>query len=178
MTFWLCDISTSPVSHSSLMNVLESWPAQACVISPSFYHEEAARLSCGIRSTLCRDRQTLSANKMECLCISHLSVNIQMTPSVCACVCARLWHTKDCVSVIIHLGGVDDNSTGPPDPLVLAVRATSSLPLTSYTVLAAGCVTAGIISSCQGGGLVPWRRYVGWWTLISPTIVHMHYSIA
>lgn len=73
MTFWLRDISTSPVSHSSLMNVLESWPAEACVISPSFYHEEAARLSRGIRSTLCRDRQTLSANKMECLCISHLS---------------------------------------------------------------------------------------------------------
>lgn len=64
---------------------------------------------------------------------------------------ARLWHTKDCVSAIIHLGGVDDNSTGPPDPLVSAVRATYSLPLTSYTALAGGCVTAGIISSCQGG---------------------------
>lgn len=94
MTFWLRDISTSPVSHSSLMNVLESWPAEACVISPSFYHEEAARLSCGIRSTLCRDRQTLSANKMECLCISHLSVNIQMTASVRTCVCAHACGTQ------------------------------------------------------------------------------------
>lgn len=167
MTFWLCDISTGPVSHSSLMNVLESWPAEACVISPSFYHEEAARLSCGIRSTLCRDRQTLSANKMECLCISHLSVNIQMTPSVCVRARTRLWHAKDCVSAIIHLGGVDGNSTGPPDPLVLAARPP---PLTSYTALAGGSVTAGgIISSCQGGGPVPWRRYVGRWTLISPT---------
>lgn len=87
---WLCDISTSPVSHSSLMNVLESWPAEACVIFPSFYHEEAAQLSCGIRSTLCRDRQTRSANKMECLCISHLPVNIQMPlPTGTQCVCAR-----------------------------------------------------------------------------------------
>lgn len=98
MTFWLCDILTSPVSHSSLMNVLESWPAEACVIFPSFYREEAARLSRGIRSTLCRDRQTFSANKMECLCISHLLVNIQMPLAhwhgVCACerVDACLWH--------------------------------------------------------------------------------------
>lgn len=76
------------------MNVLESWPAEACVISPSFYHEEAAQLSCGIRSTLCRDRQTLSANKMECLCISHLSVNIQTplpTGTECVCVRVRAW---------------------------------------------------------------------------------------
>lgn len=89
---WLCGISTSPVSHSSLMNVLESWPAEACVIFPSFYHKEAAQLSCGIRSTLCRDRQTRSANKMECLCISHLPVNIQMPlPTGTQCVCVRAW---------------------------------------------------------------------------------------
>lgn len=126
------------------MNVLESWPAEACVIFPSFYHEEAAQLSCGIRSTLCRDRQTLSANKMERLCISHLSVNIQMplptgTECVRACACAEAWrwHTEDSVGMIIHLGGIDGNSTGPPDPLVLAVQP--DLLATAHLLHNAGC---------------------------------------
>lgn len=74
-------------SQSFLTNECVSvWPKRACVIFPSFYHEDAGRHSHGIRSTVCRDRQTHSANKMECLCISHLSVNIQIplpTGTVC-----------------------------------------------------------------------------------------------
>lgn len=38
---------------------------------------------------------------------------------MCACVCVRLRYAEDCVSMISHLGGTDDSSTGPPDPLVL-----------------------------------------------------------
>lgn len=33
------------------------------------------------------------------------------------CVC--LWCTKHCFSMISYLRGIDDNSVGPPDPLVL-----------------------------------------------------------
>ena len=77
-------------SQSFLTNEYVSvWPERACVIFPSFYHKDAGRHSRGIRSTLCGDRQTGSANKMECLCISHLSVNIQIplpTGTVCVCV--------------------------------------------------------------------------------------------
>lgn len=65
-------------------------PEKACVIFPSFYHTDAGRHSGGIRSTLCRDRQTGSANKMECWCISLISGNIQIPLSI-ATVCAPLW---------------------------------------------------------------------------------------
>lgn len=106
-------------SQSFLTNECVSvWPTRACVIFPSFYHKDAGRHSHGIRSTLCGDRQTGSANKMECLCISHLSVNIQIPlPTGTVCVC--LWYTKHCFSMISYLAGIDDNSMGPPDPLVL-----------------------------------------------------------
>lgn len=74
-------------SQSFLTNEYVSvWPKRACVIFPSFYHKDAGRHSHGIRSTLCGDRLTVSANKMKCLCISHLSVNIQIplpTGTVC-----------------------------------------------------------------------------------------------
>lgn len=83
-------------SQSFLTNEYVSvWPKRACAIFPSFYHKDAGRHSRGIRSTLCGDRQTGSANKMECLCISHLSVNIQIhlpTGAVCVCVCAPVVH--------------------------------------------------------------------------------------
>ncbi len=107
-------------SQSFLTNECVSvWPKRACVIFPSFYHKDAGRHSRGIRSTLCGDRQTGSANKMECLCISHLSVNIQIplpTGTVCVCVCgtqstALAWYPISPVSMTI--------SMGPPDPLVL-----------------------------------------------------------
>lgn len=99
-------------SHSFLTNEYVSvCPERAGVISPSFYHEDAGRHSRGICSTLCRERQTHSANKMECLCISHLSVNIHKPlPTGTVRVCCRM---------ISYLSGIDDNSTGPPDPLVL-----------------------------------------------------------
>lgn len=54
--------------------------------------------------------------------------------------------------------------------------ATHSPLLTSSVTTAGGCVTTGLISSCQGEAY--FMAEVGWWTLISPTIVHMHYSIA
>lgn len=107
-------------SQSFLTNEYVSvWPKRACVIFPSFYHKDAGRHSRGIRSTLCGDRQTSSANKMECLCISHLSVNIQIplptgTARVCAC---GTWSTA--LAWYPYLSGIDDNSMCSPDPLVL-----------------------------------------------------------
>lgn len=79
-------------SQSFLTNEYVSvWPKRACVIFSCFYHKDAGRHSHGIRSTLCRDRQTGSANKMECLCISHLTVNIQI-PLPTGTVCVPVLH--------------------------------------------------------------------------------------
>lgn len=33
--------------------------------------------------------------------------------------CVSLWYMRHCFSMISYLAGIDDNSVGPPDPLVL-----------------------------------------------------------
>lgn len=73
------------------MNMLVSGLAR--VIFPSFYHKDAGGRSRGTGSTLCRDRQTGSANKMETLWISYLSVNIHtLLPTGTVCKPVLLQH--------------------------------------------------------------------------------------
>lgn len=96
-------------SQSFLTNEYVSvWPKRACAISPSFYLEDAGWRSYGLRSTLSGDRQTASANKMECSCISHLCANIN-TSTHWHCDCSPPY-TKHCSSTIARLCGIDDNS--------------------------------------------------------------------
>lgn len=148
-------------SQSFLTNEYVSvWPKRACVIFPSFYHKDAGRHSRGIRSTLCGDRQTGSANKMECLCISHLSVNIQIhLPTGAVCVCVHLWYMKDCVWMISYLTGIDDNSTGPPDPLVLVTIIIHPLTIAHllHNRLLVAASPMGSLT-CVKGRLILWWR--------------------
>lgn len=167
-------------SQSFLTNEYVSvWPKRACVIFPSFYHKDAGRHSHGIRSTLCRERQTGSANKMECLCISHLSVNIQiLLPTGTAC-CTRgargaalAWYPILLVLVTIHwvLLTPWSSSSSQSTPLGggVCLHHNRSLVAASPMVSLACCVRGNLF---YGGGTG------GWWTLISPTFAHMHYSI-
>lgn len=90
-------------------------------------------------------------------------------------VCLR--YIKHCFSMISYLAGIGDNSMGPPDPLVLITIIIH--PLTIARVLHNRPLVAaspmGSLTCCIKGS--QYMVEVGWLTLISPTIVHMHYSI-
>lgn len=95
------------------------WPDTAAAIFPAFYREDAGR-SQPWHTFNARGGRPGAASEMECVFLSHLSVNIQIALPTAA-VCAEARSSKRHISVTFFPTGIDDKSMGFSGSLLITI---------------------------------------------------------